>query len=200
MAIKRAIAALALIFGFAQLSTAASAQFSERYEFFKAVEDADAAEVKRMVEGPASTVVNSKQRDGGRTALHIVTDRRDAPWINFLHGFGADVNARDDAGDTPLILAASRGFGDGIRLLLAYGADVNLANNRGETPLIRAVQRRDTESVRLLMKGGADPDQGDHVAGFSARDYASRDRRSQRILQIIEGGETEQAEVVGPTR
>ncbi|WP_255536272.1 ankyrin repeat domain-containing protein [Pacificimonas pallii] len=180
------------------LSVPASAQFSERYEFFKAVEEENAAEVKAMAESASSTIINSKKRESGRTALHIVTEKRDASWINFLKGFGADVNVKDDAGDTPLILAASLRFTDGVQLLLAYGARVDLANNRGETPLIRAVQRADMEAVRLLLKAGANPDQADHVAGLSARDYAARDRRARRILTLIENFENEAEDKVGP--
>lgn len=195
----RLFVAAAALAALPALAAPASAQFSERYEFFKAVEEENAADVKAMAESASSTIINSKKRDTGRTALHIVTARRDAPWINFLKGFGADVNARDNAGDTPLILAAGLRFTDGVQLLLAYGAQVDLANNRGETPLIRAVQRADMESVRMLLKAGANPDQSDHVAGLSARDYAARDRRARRILTLIETFEDEAEETVGPT-
>ncbi len=182
------------------LSTPAAAQFSEQFEFFKAVEKGDGGEVKTFLDRPGSVIVNARKRDGGQTALHIVTERRDAPWINFLKQGGADVNLRDDDGNTPLMVAANKRFTDGVQLLLAYGANVNLANNSGETPLIRAVQLKDANSVRMLLAAGADPDQADHIAGMSARDYATRDRRAAHILRLIDENEVEAKSVMGPTR
>ena len=178
----------------------AEAQFSQRYEFFKAVREGKAAEVKAIVDQPGSAMINARDLDSGQTALHIVTDRRDAPWINFLQQAGADVNVRDQNGETPLMLATAKRFSDGVRLLLAYGADANIANNRGETPLIRAVQRRDADIVRLLLGAGANPDAGDHIAGLSARDYATRDRRAAQILALIEGAEAQDRATFGPSR
>jgi ankyrin repeat protein len=56
----------------------------------------------------------------------------------------------------------------------------------GETPLIIAVQQRDAALVRLLLKAGADPDRTDAAAGYSARDYATRDQRARDILKMID--------------
>jgi hypothetical protein len=39
--------------------------------------------------------------------------------------------------------------------------------------------------VRLLLNAGADPDRTDSAAGYSARDYATRDTRSRDILKLI---------------
>jgi uncharacterized protein len=56
----------------------------------------------------------------------------------------------------------------------------------GETALILAVQQRQLEAVRLLLAKGADPDKKDAAAGYSARDYATRDTRNRDILGAIE--------------
>ena len=176
----------------------AAAQMTDRFNFIKAVRAENAAEAAEFLTKPGSTVVNSRNPDDGKAALHIVIERRDAPWINFLKKYGADMDVRDVEGNTPLILASSLRFTDGVRLLLAYGADVNASNRKGETPLIRAVQRRDADIIRLLMKAGADPDQPDSFAGLSARDYAQRDRRASRILELIEQRGEEPETVVGP--
>ncbi|MGB3723246.1 MAG: ankyrin repeat domain-containing protein [Pacificimonas sp.] len=182
------------------MASPSAAQFSEQFEFFKAVEKGSGAEAKPFMDKPGSTIVNARKRDGGVTALHIVTERRDAPWINFLKQGGADVNLRDDEGNTPLMVAANKRFTDGVQLLLAYGANVNLANNRGETPLIRAVQLKDANSVRMLIAAGANPDQTDHVAGMSARDYATRDRRAAHIVRLLDAAEADTTGVMGPTQ
>ena len=57
--------------------------------------------------------------------------------------------------------------------------------------MIRAVQLRDSEMTRLLLKNGADPDRTDTLAGLSARDYATRDRRASAILAEIEKADKE---------
>lgn len=182
------------------LAVPAAAQFTERTEFFKALRDRDGAKVQEILAKPGSTIVNAKDRDSGETALHIVTERRDTPYMLFMIARGADVNARNDEGETPLMIASSLGFAEGIRNLLARGARTDIANGRGETPLIRAVQRRDAAAVRLLLAAGADPDQSDYIAGMSARDYAARDGRARHIAKLIEETEADPAEVFGPTR
>jgi len=55
----------------------------------------------------------------------------------------------------------------------------------GETALIIAVQQRDATMVRLLLNAGANPDKPDSAAGYSARDYATRDTRDREILKLI---------------
>jgi ankyrin repeat protein len=62
---------------------------------------------------------------------------------------------------------------------------VDATNRSGETALIVAVQQRDTRLVRQLLDRGADPDHADSVAGYSARDYASRDPRARDIQKLI---------------
>lgn len=164
----------------------AQAQFSQSYNFLKAVRDRDGQKVTDLVGKPGSTIVNAKDYNTGETALHIVTAGRDAQWMRFLLAKGADPNARNRDGQTPLALAALLGWVDGAQLLLAEGADVNATNDRGETPLIIAVQRRDLPTVRLLLSNGADPSIADHIAGMSARDYAKQDSRGAAVLRLIE--------------
>lgn len=168
------------------LPTAAQAQFSESYNFLKAVKDRDGTEATKFLNKPGSVIVNTRDVSSGETALHIVTARRDATWMGFLLQKGANPNVRDKKGLTPLMLATQLRFIDGVRVLLTKKADVNQTNNQGETALIRAVQLRDAELVRVLLIGGADPDRTDTLAGLSARDYATRDRRSASILSEIE--------------
>lgn len=168
------------------LPSAANAQFSESYNFLKAVKDRDGAEATKFLNKPGSVIVNTRDVSSGETALHIVVARRDATWMGFLLQKGANPNLRDKKGLTPLMLATQLRFIDGVRVLLTKKANVNQTNNQGETALIRAVQLRDAELVRVLLVGGADPDRTDTLAGLSARDYATRDRRAASILSEIE--------------
>jgi len=178
---------------------AAHAQFSDSYNFLKAVRDRDGDKATNALNGGGSTTIDTKDRSTGETALHIVTKRRDATWLNFLIGKGANVNVRDDAGNTPLMIAARIGYADGAQILIRRRAGVNIANNSGETPLIAAVQSRNSGMVDILLKAGADPKRADTLAGMSARDYAEADNRSHIILDMIDNYKPEKkAEVAGP--
>ncbi len=172
------------------LAAPAAAQFSDSYNFLKAIKDRDGAKVTEFIDSPAgSTLINTKDYTAGEGALHIVVKRRDDMWLRFLLAKGANPNIRDKAGNTPLIICAQLGFPEGIDILTGSRADVNLGNDSGETPLIIAVQRRDTTAVRMLLAAGADTRRPDHIAGLSAHDYAARDTRSTAILRMVEEAE-----------
>ena len=179
-----AIAAIGL------LSLPAAAQFSDSYNFLKAVKDRKGEDAEKFISEPGSgsVIINTKSDDTGETALHIVTARRDYDWLGYLLGKGAKADIADKKGTTPLMLATQLSWGDGAQLLLKMKANVDATNRSGETALIRAVQLRNSEMVRLLMKAGANADKQDTVAGYSARDYAAQDGRGSAILAIIENG------------
>ena len=199
--VRSAFAACAL--SLLAIPVAAHAQYSESYEFLKAVDERDGAKATELLEKPGARVINARDIKTGETALHKVVARRDQAWLGFLLKKGADPNARDKNGVTPLILSASYRNTDAAEVLITVGADVNQANNAGETPLIRAVQLRDLAMVRLLLQNKANPDITDNVAGKSARDYASGDPRAVSILNEITDADTKRdnakAEVFGPT-
>lgn len=197
--IRNALAAAALVVFAAPL--AAQMNFSESYNFLKAVKERDGNAAQTVLDNPASTAINARDRDSGEGALHILVRGRDLSWLGFLLSRGARPDIQNKDGMTPLALAAQIGWIEGAEQLLARGAGVNLANNRGETPLILAVQRRDLPMVRLLLGQGADPDATDSAAGLSAMDYARRDRRSAAIVRLLEEGPGRRPrEAMGPTR
>lgn len=167
---RRLILSLA---GLAALSATAPAlaQFSESYKFLEAVRKKDGEKVTQALADPAQTVVNTRDVTSGESALHIVTNRRDLTWMQFLIAKGANVNARDAKGITPLVSAVNANFAEGVELLLGKGARLDDSNNAGETPLITAVHNRNVPVLRLLLKAGADPDRADN-SGRSAKDYA----------------------------
>jgi ankyrin repeat protein len=163
----------------------AQAQFSDNYNFLKAVKDADGQKVTDFLQKPGSTVVNSRDSSTGETALHIVVARRDNTWLGFLLAKGANPNLADDKGNTPLMNAVQLRFDEGVRTLLIGGAQIDKTNGSGETALIRAVQLRDVGIVRLLVANGANPDKRDTIAGMSARDYAARDGRTPGLIEAL---------------
>ncbi|MCB2015443.1 MAG: ankyrin repeat domain-containing protein [Sphingobium sp.] len=189
---------LALAFTLAS-PTVALAQFSDSYNFLKAVRDKDGGKVTEITGKPGSTIVNTRDRSTGETALHIVTQRRDVAWLDFMIAKGANPNLTDNEGTTPLMLATRLRFVEGAEKLIAGGAQVDKTNNSGETPLIRAVQMRDMPLIRLLVSKGANPNKADALAGMSARDYAVRDGRSQAIIDILDSAD-KKAKPKGPVQ
>ncbi|MFV0645987.1 MAG: ankyrin repeat domain-containing protein [Sphingomonadaceae bacterium] len=168
----------------------ASAQiFSEGYKFLKSVKDRNGQEVTDALNQPGTTLINTRDVTTGETALHIVTARRDAIWIDFLVSKGANPNVADKRGVTPLMVASNLGFFEGVEKLAKAGARVDVADATGETPLIAAVHRRDLRMIRLLLKNSANPDQTDN-SGRTARDYAAlQGRNSSAMTEIVKADE-----------
>ncbi|MGL6042453.1 MAG: ankyrin repeat domain-containing protein [Sandaracinobacteroides sp.] len=178
----------------------AAAQFSDGYNFLKAVKDRDVLKAKGLIDKPGSTIINARDQDSGETALMITIRRRDAPWMAFLLQNGADPNQKDRDGNSPLGVAAMTSFPDGVRVMLSSKAQVDAPNNRGETPLVKAVHSKDAEVVELLLKFGADPDRPDNLTGMSAREYAARDIRSGPVAKLLSEAPRRNAKaIVGPS-
>jgi len=198
---RRGLAGAAALAAAAMLWQApASAQHSAGYTFIQGVKNRDFGEVSGVLNQPGNAVIDTRDRDTGEGALHIVTRARDTEWLLFLLRESANPDIRDRDGNTPLHIAAQMGYPEAIRWLLVVEADVNAANGRGETPLIMAVQQHKAEVVRQLIDAGANPDLTDNVVGMSARDYARRDARGAAILALLENARpAAQGAIVGPT-
>jgi ankyrin repeat protein len=168
------------------IAVPAAAQFSDSYNFLKAVRERDGAKAQDLLGKNSSTLIDTRDASSGERAVHIVTRERDRNWLAFLLQKGANANAKDGSGQAPLHIAASIGFVEGAQLLLLRGGQVDITNNQGETPLILAVQRRNLPMVRFLLTEGADPKKTDSVTGMSARDYAERDGRSDVIIKLMD--------------
>ena len=179
-------AVAATVLGVVALSSPALADIGgPSYQFIKAVKDKDLYKANTLLSEPGSAIIDYRDPDSGDAALHMVVKRRDMTWVNYLLAKGANPNVEDRDGNTPLILAAAQGFPDAVRVLIEFKANVNARNRAGETPLIKAVQTLNATIVRQLMEAGAKPELADHVAGYSAIDYAERNRRAGAILRLL---------------
>lgn len=183
-------ASLALALAACGLAAPAAAQFSDSYNFLKAVKERDGTVATKFLDEPGTTIVNTRDLANGETALHYVVQRRDDLWTKFLIERGANPNIADKSGVTPLSIAASLGFVEGVERLIKAGGRVDATNAAGETALIAAVHRRDTAIVRLLLKNGASADKTDN-SGRSARDYATLMGTAGGMLQEIDRAEAE---------
>jgi ankyrin repeat protein len=179
---------------------ACAQQFSDGYNFLEAVRKGDNNKVVNTLNEPGNRIVDTKDRNTGEAALHIVVKRGDAVYLRFLLQREANPNILDGQGNSPMMLAVNTGFVEGVQILLTYKANVNQRNAQGETPLIRAVQRRDAEMVRVLLDAGADPDQSDTIAGMSARDYARTDARIPSAIAkaLADAPKAQRKNVAGP--
>jgi len=167
------------------IASPAYADYSEGYKFLESVKKKEGDKVEKQLMDN-SQIVNAKDVTTGETALMIVTQRRDATWLNFLIGKGANVNLADDHGRTPLQMAVSLGWRDGLLILLDAKASTDVSNDAGETPLIFAVHRKDVEMVKALLQAGANADRADN-SGRSARDYANTEGgKGSQLAQTVE--------------
>jgi uncharacterized protein len=170
---------------FAALSAPVQAQIANAGgDFVTAVRARDGDKAMQVLQAHPN-VIDAKD-DKGNTALIISIQRSDEDYTGFLLNKGADPNVSGAGGDTPLIAASRIGFEQGVEWLIGQGAKVDAVNKMGETALIVAVQQRQAPVVRLLLAQGANPDKTDAAAGYSARDYATRDNRARDILRMIE--------------
>ena len=158
---------------------------SDGEAFLKAIKSDDANKAVELAGQPGARVVNYRGYDG-ETPLNLVIRKRELDWVGFLLTRGADANIADGKGDIPLTLAAEIGFEEAAAQLIRRGAKIDGVNRRGETALAVAVQQRQPRMVELLLKAGANPDKGDHVTGYTPRDYAKRDTRNPQLLKLID--------------
>lgn len=195
-AIRAACAAAALL---AAAPPALAQNFSDGYQFLDAVRKGEGTKVTQLLNDSNGLIINSKDRESGEGALHIVARQGDATYLRFLIQKGANPNLQDGRGNTPMMTAADAGFAEGVAILIRYKANVNLANGSGETPLIRAVQRHDLDMVQTLLKAGADPDRTDNLAGLSARDYAKAATRFPAIAKALaDAPKIDRSGIAGP--
>ena len=175
---------LAVIMLAAMAASPAAAQFSDSYNFIKAVKDRDVNKAIELADQPGTTVVNTRDADTGEAGIHIVTRRGDLGWLGLLYQKGANLNLKDREGNTPLILATISRWGDGVSTLIRLKAQVNLQNRLGETAVLKAVQARDLTLVKSLIEAGANPDFADN-SGISARAAATTDPRATSIAKLL---------------
>jgi ankyrin repeat protein len=156
----------------------------EGAQFVKAIQDGKTDDAVKLFNAQP-TLVNARDFNGV-TALLAAINNRDDQWAGYLLQQGADPNLAGPKGETPLIAAARLGLTQIAGWLLELGAKVDGENKMGETPLIIAVQNRQVGIVQALIDAGANPDKADSAQGYTARDYARMEKRTPKLLQIID--------------
>ncbi|MEY4953863.1 MAG: hypothetical protein RL299_2287 [Pseudomonadota bacterium] len=195
---KLSLSLAALLGAAVALPGPAAAQFSDSFKFLEAVRKKEGDKATDMLEEKGANLINTRDITSGDSALHIVTQRRDLTWMQFLVAKGANVNARNVKGETALVIAANLNYFEGVEFLVGQGAKVDEPSSTGETPLITAVHNRNAAMARVLLKAGANPDRTDN-SGRSARDYAKLDSKSDTMLKEIEASTKPKSQLkIGP--
>ena len=182
----------------ASLATGAVAQTQPDSEtLLEAIEEQRNNEVVDLVTRKGRAIVNVRGYSGA-TPLTLAMRKRATAYVNYLLQNGAEPNLADKSGDTALMIAARLGHLEGVNTMIVGKAAIDASNRQGETALIIAVQNRHVQVVKRLLEAGASATRTDSASGLSARDYATRDRRSSEILKLFDSVKAKPVFVAGP--
>jgi uncharacterized protein len=132
---------------------ASASEDSPGEQFANAVESADLAAVKALVEGghPVDTPIPYVEKDA--TPLYKAAAEGRTEIVRYLIGHGANVNFRgSEWGHTPLSEAAGRGFDDVVDALLKAGADPKVKDRNGYTAFATAALGGQFDMAEALLK------------------------------------------------
>jgi ankyrin repeat protein len=134
---------------------ARAAEESVADRFANAIESADLAAVKALVEEghPADTPIAYVEKDA--TPLYKAAGQGRTEIVRYLIAHGANVNYRGaEWGKTPLSEAASNGFDDVVEILIKAGADPRVKDRSGYNAFALAVLGGQNDVAEALMKYG----------------------------------------------
>lgn len=133
--------------------------------------------------------VNSAEPKKKRTVLMVAAAKGQFDIVKFLHGKGADINARDSDSQTALMYASRQRFNATpdnaiAEFLLSNGAEVNVrTKKKGYTVLMLAASAGNVELVQHLLEKGADPSIEDNF-GVSAATMA-QERGNSAVVDLL---------------
>lgn len=164
----------------------AAAQYSESWEFLKAVKADDRKEIRDRQRKGAN--VNAKDGDG-LPAMMIAAEQGNVGLMRFIFELGVNIDGRaEDRRDTALMRRAEIGDMESVSFLVTNGADVNLKDRGGETALMKAARARKRRVVELLIDSGADINETDYT-GRTALNYAE-EGRARSIVRLLRKAES----------
>ncbi len=109
-------------------------------EVFVAVITDNFSRAEEILKNSNFKYINAINDNSGSTLLHLVAEKFDYSFAEFLLKNGADPNQKNRLGQTPLHIAASEGERSFVELLLANKADINARDDQGNTPISAAIQ------------------------------------------------------------
>jgi hypothetical protein len=107
--------------------------------------------------------------------------------IEWLLGWGANVNERDADGRSCLHIAAHVGSVDVVRVLLKHGANTDQMDNGRRTPLLIASWNDKLDVAKELLKASADPNLAD-CQGATPLSIASQKGNYDMLNELLNSG------------
>jgi ankyrin repeat protein len=132
---------------------------------------------------------NSRDKNGGRTALHIAASGAYFAGMELLLDAGADPNVEDDDGNSAMHHACMGGCGKYAVDVVMYlhqtgGSNIGQANHDGDTPLHLASAIGDTACVEYLLQVGTHPEGPANIRGETPAHLAAG-MGHMRVIEMV---------------
>lgn len=182
-AVKLMMRLTAVAVGFTTLAMGpAHAQFSDRFEFLRAIEKQDVLETRQRLDN--GVYINTHNSDG-ISALMLATEKGGPGWTNMLLERDANPDIRNKTdGRTVLMFYAERGNKLGVDLMISKKADLDVQDDLGETALMKAVRARKLRIVQRLLEEEPDLYITD-ATGRDVFDIAANVRGGRAIVKAL---------------
>lgn len=143
--------------------------------------------------------INARDSEG-RTALMVVSFKRDERSLEALIRAGADINLVDHSGQDVLMSAINGGATAVAMRLLELGINAKRIDHSGQSALSYALGLGDVDVIKELLVRGADPNLVANEAGYTmAMDLAHEGQLEALKLFIDHGARIEGADSEGNT-
>ncbi|MBK8150753.1 MAG: ankyrin repeat domain-containing protein [Acidobacteria bacterium] len=154
-------------------------------DFFKALKQSEAANVKLFLQAGMDPNVRNKTGD---TALTFAVLNSTVETLKILSE-KADLNLKDGAERTPLYAALKNERFENFDFLLEKGADPNstgtVGKTKGQTVLYVAVLLNKPSTIKKLLDKGANPDQPDADGAVPISEHAMATRADLEVVKML---------------
>lgn len=154
-------------------------------DFFKALKQSEAANVKLFLQGGMNPNVRNK---AGETALTFAAVNSTVETVKVL-AEKADLNLRDGNDGMPLFVALKNQKFENFEFLLDKGADPNSTGTAGrtknQTVLYVAILLNKKAFVKKLLDKGANPDQADADGAIPLAEHAIATRSDLEVVKML---------------
>lgn len=127
--------------------------------FFKAVENDDINEIKKLLTDENDPIYINQQNKDGDTVLIIAVQKNNTNMVKELLNFFPSIDAENDHGQTALTIAITAKNTSMVNLLLNTTSelDINQKNSEGDTPLMLAIKTNNINIINAILNEVPDP-------------------------------------------
>jgi len=147
----------------------------------------DAKTIRLLMESGADIL---KPDQNNYSPLSLAARVNNADIVSLLLGKGTDVNAvnNNSIRSTALMDAAEANAIDAMKLLISKGADVDILDKWHAPAITIAADKNNMEAVELLAEAGAELNVIDSGRGFTALDFAIRNKNDKMVAYLESKG------------